>query len=50
MMKKISMQITADCSIDKAFLEFQRFNASKNLSKETIDTYDKDYKYFRKFF
>lgn len=49
-MKKITMKQSADCSVDKAFLDFQRVNVSKNLSQITIDTYDKDYKYFRKVF
>lgn len=49
-MKKISMQTVGNSSVDKAFLDFQRFNTSKNLSKETIRIYDSVYKYFRKFF
>ena len=49
-MKKISMQTVGNSSVDKAFLDFQRFNTSKNLSKETIRIYGSVYKYFRKFF
>lgn len=49
-MKRISMQAIGNCSVDKAFLDFQRFNMAKNLSKDTIRIYDSVYKYFRKLF
>lgn len=39
---------TSDISVDTAFLEFQRFNYSKNLRQESINYYDSCFKYFRK--
>ena len=49
-MKKIEMQLTSHCTMDKAFLDFQRYNTANNLSKETINYYDNCFKYFRQLF
>ncbi len=50
-MKKMSLTYnTISISFEKAFLEFQRYNYTKNLSEKSIDYYDGCYKYFTNFF
>ena len=44
------MQLSSTCSMDKAFLDFQRYNTANNLSKHSINYYDNCFKYFRKLF
>ena len=48
-MKKLIFD-TSNITVDKAFIEFQRFNYSKNLREESINYYDNCFKYFRSIF
>lgn len=50
-MQKMSLTYnTIAISFEKAFLEFQRYNYTKNLSEKSIAYYDDCYKYFTNFF
>lgn len=40
---------TKDMTLEKAYYQFSLYTKSKNLSWDTIDTYDRCYKYFCKF-
>jgi len=36
-------------SLETAFNYFQKYNKARNLSNDTIETYNKNYKYFNEF-